>query len=177
MWGSVSKTCRCLHWVRCHEAVQIVPRFLQEICMTTSVEIIIHHSSALLTTFLIKLNAYLIPVHTVHALHWAETPYSVHLSFPKYICSLVLSNTGGLCAQPCQTRLLIHLKSFKTAAQCCQHHPELLVLMWQRKVRKKYSYFWKLFSKKWWLSHFPWYKVRHAGFSPPKAAFPPSHYQ
>lgn len=53
--------------------------------MTTSVEITIHHSSALLTTFLINLNAYLIPVHSVHALHSPEMPYWVPLLFPKYI--------------------------------------------------------------------------------------------
>lgn len=73
VWGSVSKAqgqelqefvLSLVLWT-----TWIAPRLFQEICMTTSVEITIHHSSALLTTFLINLNAYLIPVHSVHALH------------------------------------------------------------------------------------------------------------
>ena len=83
-----AKTCRSLQWVRCHEPVWIVPHLHHQICMTTSVEITNHHSSTVLTTFLIKLNVYLIPIHAVHALHWAETPYAVYLSVPKYTCSL-----------------------------------------------------------------------------------------
>lgn len=55
--------------VWCHERVRIVPRLLQETCVTTSVEITIHHSSTLLTTFLNKLNTYFTPVCAVHALH------------------------------------------------------------------------------------------------------------